>query len=116
MKEPSSDNATEKADAEKPSAVLRHLGLIKALAIIMAVLIVVVSVVIVMTIFSRLQADSDNRAASMINLIVPEDSYVSAASLDKSGIVLVLDMPEGQQIWRITNAGRIKQKITVKVD
>jgi len=112
----SSDNAAEKAVTEKPSAVLWHLGLIKALAIMMAVLIIAALVVIVMTIYSRLNADSANRVASVINLVLPEGAYVSAASLDKSGMVLVLDMPEGQQIWRMTSAGRVKQKITVKAD
>ena len=56
----SSDHAAEKADAEKLPAVLRHLGLIKALAIIMALLIVAVLMLIVMTIYSRLQAHPSN--------------------------------------------------------
>ena len=116
MQDPSPDAAVDQADAHEPSAVVRHLGLIKALAIIMAVLIVAALVVIVVTIYSRLQAGSANRAASEINLVLPAGARVSAASSDKSGMVLVLDMPDGQQIWRVTGAGRITQKITLKSD
>ena len=55
MQDPSPDAAVDQADVHQPSAVVRHLGLIKALAIIMAVLIVAALVVIVVTIYSRLQ-------------------------------------------------------------
>jgi hypothetical protein len=82
----------------------------------MAVLIVAALVVIVVTIYSRLQAGSANRAASEISLVLPAGARVSAASSDKSGMVLVLDMQDGQQIWRLTGAGRITQKITLKSD
>ena len=116
MQDPSPDAAVDQAGAHEPSAVVRHLGLIKALAIIMAVLIVAALLVIVVTIYSRLQAGSANRAASEINLILPAGAHVSAASSDKSGMILVLDMPDGQQIWRLTGAGRITQKITLKSD
>ena len=116
MQDLSPDAAVDKADVHQPSAVVRHLGLIKALAIIMAVLIVAALVVIVVTIYSRLQAGSANRAASEVNLVLPAGAHVSTASSDKSGMVLVLDMPDGQQIWRMTNTGRVKQKITLKAD
>ena len=116
MQDPSPDAAVDQADVHEPSAVVRHLGLIKALAIVMAVLIVAALVVIVVTIYSRLQAGSANRAASEINLVLPAGARVSAASSDKSGMVLVLDMPDGQQIWRVTGAGRVTQKITLKSD
>ena len=116
MQDPSPDAAVDQADVHEPSAVVRHLGLIKALAIIMAVLIVAALVVIVVTIYSRVQAGSANRAASEINLVLPSGARVSAASSDKSGMVLVLDMPDGQQIWHITGAGRIIQRITLKSD
>ena len=116
MQDPSPDAAIDQADVHQTSAVVRHLGLIKALAIIMAVLIVAALVVIVVTIYSRLQAGSANRAASEVNLVLPAGAHVSAASSDKSEIVLVLDMPDGQQIWRITDNGRVTQKITLKAD
>ena len=113
MQDPSSDAAVDQVNAHQPSAVFRYLGLIKALAIVMAVLIVAALVVILVTIYSRLQAGSAYRAESEVNLALPPDAYVSAASYDKSGIVLVLDIPNGQQIWLMTNAGKITQKITL---
>ena len=116
MLDPSSNAAVDQADAHHPSALVRHLGLIKALAIIMAVLIAAALVVIVVTIYSRMQAGPTNRSASEVNLALPAGAYVSAASADNSGMVLVLDMPDGQQIWRITNANRVTQKITLKAD
>ena len=116
MQDPSHDAAVDQVDAQQPSALVRHLGLIKTLAIIMALLIVAALVVIVVTIYSRLQAGSANRAASEINLVLPTGAHLSAASSDKSGMVLVLDTPDGQQIWRITNAGRVTQKITLEAD
>ena len=116
MQDPSPDAVVDQADPHEPAAVERHLGLIKALAIIMAVLIVAALVVIVVTVYSRLQAGSANRAASEINLVLPAGARVSSASSDKSGMVLVLDMPDGQQIWRLTGAGRIIQKTTLTSD
>ena len=116
MLDPSPDAAVDQADVHQPSAVVRHLGLIKALAIIMAVLIVAALVVIVVTIYSRLQAGSTNRAASEVNLVLPAGAHVSSVSSDKSGMILVLDMPDGQQIWRMTNSGKVKQKMTLKAD
>ena len=116
MRDPSPDAAVDQADVHQPSAVVRHLGLIKAMAIIMAVMIVAALVVIVVTIYSRLQAGSANRALSEVNLVLPPSAHVIAASSNKSGMVLVLDMPDGQQIWRMTNTGRVTQKITLKAD
>ena len=116
MQDPSSDAAVDQVNAYQPSAVFRYLGLIKALAIVMAVLIVAALVVILVTIYSRLQAGSAYRAESEVNLTLPPGAHISAASYDKSGIVLVLDMPHGQQIWLITNAGKITQKITLKAN
>ena len=104
-------NAT--ADAA-PSGVVRNLGLIKAMAVIMAVLIVAALVTIVVTIYSRLQAADEARSAREIELIVPADASIHSAAADKSGMILVLDTKDGQQIWRLTGAGRVTQKITVK--
>ena len=116
MQDPPPDTAVDQADDHQPSAVVRHLRLIKALAIIMAVLIVAALVVIVVTLYSRLQTSSANRAASEFNLVLPAGAHVSAASSDKSGLVLVLDMPHGQQIWHLTNTGKVTQRITLKAD
>ncbi|MDB2324701.1 DUF6476 family protein [Alphaproteobacteria bacterium] len=103
-------------ETEAPSAVVRHLGLIKALAVIMAVLIVAALVVIVVTIYSRLEKASATKAASEINLTLPEGATVSAASSDKNGMLLVLDLPDGQQIWRLTSTGRLVQKIMLSAE
>ncbi len=98
------------------SVVVRHLSLIKALAIIMAVLIVTALVVIVVTIYSRLQAGSSHQAKTEINIVIPKGAYVSAASSNKSGMVLVVDIAGKQQIWRVSSAGRITQKIILQAD
>ncbi len=116
MQDPPPDAAVDQANPHQPSAVVRYLGLIKALAIIMAVLIVAALVVILVTINSRLQASSSKSAASEVSLSLPAGAYVSDASSDRSGMVLVIDTTDGQQIWLVTNAGRVKQKITVKAD
>lgn len=116
MQNSSPKDAVDQADGIEPSTIVRHLGLIKALAIIMAVLIVAALVVIIVTIYSRLEAASVNRAANEINLVLPTGAHVSAASSSKSGMVLVLDMPGEQQIWRVTRTGRVTQKITLKPD
>jgi len=99
---------------QQPSGLVRHLGLIKALAIIMAILIVAALVVIVVTIYSRLQAGVGSSAATETAVTLPEGARVSAASGDKSGLVLVLDLPDGQQIWRLSSSGRVMQKILLE--
>ncbi len=116
MQNSSPKAAVDQADGRESSAILRHLGLIKTLAIIMAVLILAALVLIVVTIYSRLEARSANRAPHQINLVLPTGAHVSAASSNKSGMVLVLNMPGEQQIWRVTGTGRITQKITLKSD
>lgn len=105
-------DATPHGD-DAPSGVVRNLGLIKAMAVIMAVLIVAALVTIIVTIYSRLQARDETRAAREIELVIPSDAAVVSASPDKSGLVLVLDTKDGQQIWRMTGTGRVTQKITV---
>lgn len=102
------------ASEDAPSGVVRNLGLIKAMAVIMAVLIVAALVTIIVTIYSRLQARDETRAAREIELVIPSDAAVISASSDKGGMIIVLDTDAGQQIWRLTGAGRITQKITVK--
>ena len=116
MQDLSSGNVPVTAESKEPSIVVRYLGLIKALAIIMAVLIIAALALIVATIYSRLQVDSLNRSKGEINLVLPAGAYVSAASIDKSGMLLVLDLPESQQIWRVTNTGIVTQKITFQAE
>lgn len=106
------NDATSGGDAA-PSGVVRNLGLIKAMAAIMAVLIVAALVTIIVTIYSRLQARDETRAAREIDLVIPQDAAVVSASGDKTGLVLVLDTKNGQQIWRLTGGGRVTQKINV---
>ncbi len=114
MQDLSNNNVAKKAHTEETSAVVRHLGFIKGLVVIMAVLIVVVFSVIVVTIYSRLTKDSGKTAASEIKLVLPKGAQVRAASPDKSGMVLLIDMPAGQQIWRLTHSGEVTQKTIVQ--
>ena len=107
------DEVNPDTQPEAPSGVVRHLGLIKALAVIMAVLIVAALVVIVVTIYSRLAARDAARAATEIEIMVPQGADVIAASSDKSGMTLVLETPTGQQIWRLSPAGKPLQKVTI---
>ena len=107
------DEANPEVQPEAPSGVVRHLGLIKALAVIMAVLIVAALVVIVVTIYSRLAARDAARAATEIEITVPQGADVTAASSDKSGMTLVLDTPTGQQIWRLSPSGKLLQKVRI---
>ena len=108
------NNSQDKLADLEPSGVVRHLGLIKALAVIMAVLIVAALVVIVVTIYSRLQARDEARAATQIELAIPSGAAVTSASSDKSGLTIVLDGNDGQEIWRLTATGRVIQKISIK--
>ena len=60
------------------SPVERHLGLIKALAIIMAVLIVAALAVIIVTIYNRLTVINATQNVQEYELIIPVDSRVTA--------------------------------------
>ena len=117
VKETAKETASRAATTngqDAPSGVVRHLGLIKALAVIMAVLIVAALVVIVVTIYSRLAARDAARDAREITVSVPAEAVVTSAEADKSGMTMVLDTPTGQQIWRLSPTGKPLQKILVQ--
>ena len=107
------DQKIDDANQTEPSGVVRHLGMIKALAVIMAVLIVAALVVIVVTIYSRLAARDAARGATEITVAVPADAQVTSATSDKSGMTFVLETETGQQIWRLSPTGKPLQKITI---
>ena len=58
------DIKTGNVNAEVPSAVIGHLGLIKTMSVIMAVLIVAALVTIIVTIYSRMTAANAVKEAS----------------------------------------------------
>jgi len=101
---------------DQPPSAVRHLGLIKAMAIIMAVLIVAALVVIVVTIYSRLQAGVGSSAPQEISLSIPAGATVASASSDGSNMVLTLDIGDGQQIWIVSPAGKVKRKLLLNAD
>ena len=96
---------------EAPSAIVRNLGMIKAAAIIMGVLIIVLTIVVVGTIASRLAGMSAPPAD--LTLAIPAGSEIRAASSDGSGMVLVVDTPDGQQIWQLSADSKRVQTIMV---
>ena len=99
---------------EAPSAVVRNLGLIKAMAIIMAVLIVVALVVIIVTIHSRLTAANSAKAIQQNELVIPADSRITGASLGAKGKMLVIiEDQAGQQLWQLDASGKIQRKTRI---
>ena len=102
------------ANAEAPSAVIGHLGLIKAMSVIMAVLIVAALVTIIVTIYSRLTASNAVKEAREIELVVPADTRIISASDAETGdMLVVLENDRGQMVWRIDGTGQVTQKMTV---
>jgi hypothetical protein len=100
------------ADHEaEPSAIVRNLGLIKAAAIIMGVLIIVLTVAVIGTIASRLAKMSAPPAEMSISL--PQGVTLRSASADGDGFVIVVETPEGTQIWRLSPDGEPVQTIGV---
>lgn len=96
------------------SMVERHLGLIKAMAIIMAVLIVAALVTIIVTIYSRLTVVDSAKTIQEYELIIPLDSRVTSASLTEKGqILLIIENATGQQLWQVDAAGKIRRKTRV---
>jgi hypothetical protein len=105
------------ANAEAPSAVIGHLGLIKAMSVIMAVLIVAALVIIIVTIYSRLTASNAVKEAREIELVVPVDTrIVSASDAEKGDMLVVLENDRGQMVWRIDSTGQVTQIMTVKAE
>jgi cell division protein FtsL len=101
-------------NTEAPSAVVRNLGLIKAMAIIMAVLIVAALAVIIVTIYSRLTAANLAKAIQQNELVIPADSRVTSASFGPEGQMLVIiEDQAGQQLWRLDAAGKVQRKTRI---
>lgn len=108
------DIKTGDANAEVPSAVIGHLGLIKTMSVIMAVLIVAALVTIIVTIYSRMTAAKAVKEASEIELVLPADTrIISASDADKGDMLIVLENDKGQMVWRINGTGRVTQKMMV---
>ena len=105
------ENSGSEHDIMEPPFTTRHLGTIKAAAVIMAVLIIVLTAVLVATIISRLSG----RAAppDSAELTLPAGAELRAASAADNGYVLVVDTPDGQEIWRVSSSGERLQVISV---
>ena len=101
-------------NTEVPSAVVRNLGLIKAMAIIMAVLIVAALAVIIVTIYSRLTAANLAKAIQQNELVIPADSRITGASLGARGqIIVIIEDQAGQQLWHLDALGKIQRKTRI---
>jgi len=108
------DIKTGYVNAEVPSAVIGHLGLIKTMSVIMAVLIVAALVTIIITIYSRMTVANAVKEASEIELVLPADTrIISASDADKGDMLIVLENDRGQMVWRINGTGRVTQKMMV---
>ena len=108
------DIKTGDVNAEVPSAVIGHLGLIKTMSVIMAVLIVAALVTIIVTIYSRMTTANAVKEASEIELVLPADTrIISASDADKGDMLIVLENDRGQMVWRINGTGRVTQKMMV---
>ena len=102
------------ANTEAPSAVVRNLGLIKAMTIIMAVLIVAALAVIIVTIYSRLTAANSAKVTQQNELVIPADSRVTSASFGPKGqMIVIIEDQAGQQLWRLDAAGKIQRKTRI---
>ena len=111
------DANTGMADSETPSAVIGHLGLIKAMSVIMAVLIVAALVTIIVTIYSRMTASNAVKDAVEIELVVPYDTrIISASDAEKGDMLLVLENAKGQMVWRVNGTGKVTQKMSIVSD
>jgi hypothetical protein len=111
------DAKTGMVDGEAPSAVIGHLGLIKAMSVIMAVLIVAALVTIIVTIYSRMTASNAVKEAVEIELVVPADTRIISASDAETGdMLLVLENAKGQMVWRVNGTGQVTQKMSILSD
>ena len=99
---------------EAPTAVVRNLRLIKAMAIIMAVLIVAALAVIIVTIYSRLTAANSAKEIQQSELVIPADSLITGASLGAKGKMLVIiEDKTGQQLWQLDGSGKLQRKTRI---
>ena len=105
------DMETSAATGTGLSPVERHLGLIKAMAIIMALLIFAALAVIVGTIYSRLVVKDSANTIQELELAIPANSRVISASLaDRGQMLLILEDATGQQLWQVNRAGKVRRK------
>jgi cell division protein FtsL len=105
---------SSETNTEAPSAVVRNLGLIRALAIIMAVLIVAALAVIIVTIYSRLTTVNSAKAIQQNELVIPADSRITGASLGAKGQTLVIiEGKTGQQLWLLDASDKIQRKTRI---
>ena len=105
------ENSGSKHEMMEPPFTTRHLGAIKAAAVIMAALIVLLTAVLVATIISRL---SDRTAPpDTAELTLPAGAELRAASAAENGYVLVVETPNGHEIWRVSPSGKRLQVISV---
>ena len=105
---------SSETNPEAPSAVVRNLWLIKAMAIIMAVLIVAALAVIIVTIYSRLTAANSAKAIQQNELVIPADSRITGANLGAKGQMLVIiEDKTGQQLWQLDALGKIQRKTRI---
>ena len=96
------------------SPLERHLGLIKAMVIIMAVLIFAALAVIVVTVYGRLNGVEAIQNLQAHELMIPSDSQVTSASLTEKGhVLLLLEDANGQQLWQVDPAGKVRRKTRV---
>ena len=96
------------------SPLERHLGLIKALAIIMAVLIFAALATIVVIIYGRLTVVDVTKNVQAHEVTIPFDSQVTSASLTEKGqLLLLLEGATGQQLWEVDPAGNVRRKMRV---
>ena len=109
-----SDMETLAIRRDSLSPVERHLGLIKAMAIVMAVLIVAAVVVIVVTIYGRLTARDVVKIIQENELKIPFESRVTSASIAEKGqMVLIIEDATGQELWHVGPSGRVLSKTRV---
>ena len=101
-------------NTEAPSAVVRNLRLIRAMAILMAVLIVAALAVIIVTIYSRLTAANSAKEIQQNELVIPADSLITGASLGAKGKMLVIiEDQTSQQLWQLDASGKIQRKTRI---
>ena len=106
-----SENSGSEHGMTEPPFTTRHFGAIKAVAVIMAVLIIVLTAVLVATIISRLSSRAAPSDAAELTL--PAGAELRAASAADNGYVLVVDTPDGQEIWRVSPSGERLHVISV---
>jgi len=108
---PTAPDAATDAAPDAPSAIVRHIGMIKAAAIIMGVLIIILTAVVIGTIASRLSRMS--APPDTVTLAIPEGARVVSAAADDDGMTVVIEAASGSEIWRLSKSGKRLQTITL---